>query len=89
MVLTDDLGNDVIFEFNLEQHAVDGRRLDRGSLTTRSARSTWSPTTWSAAINAANIGITAQNQGVGRVSLGRIDQARVNINGIADRPIRR
>ncbi len=81
IVLTDDLGNNVIFEFNLNgtQSTVAGSiqvPFDTFSTVDVVANNL------SAAINNANIGITAQNQGVGRVSLGRIDQARVNINGL-------
>ena len=83
LVLTDDLGNDVVFEFNEASSAPtypgsipvlynvsDAVNIVVDSLV--------------AAINAAGIGITATGQASGQVSLGRIAEDRVNINGIFD-----
>ncbi len=83
LVLTDDLGNDVIFEFNLNNTlpTVAGSipvQYDTFSTVDVVADNLV------AEINAANIGITAQNLGIGRVDLGRIDSNRVNIAGIPD-----
>ena len=42
-----------------------------------------------AAINTASIGVTAQNQGIGRVSLGRISENRVDASDLAGVVLRR
>jgi hypothetical protein len=83
LVLTSDANAQVIFEFNLTntQPTVLGSipvPFDTFSTVDVVADSLVR------AINTANIGITAQNLGVGRVSLGRIDQSRVDIDGIPD-----
>ncbi len=83
LILTDTAGNDVLFEFNLN-----------GTLTTVVGAIPVRYNTFDTvdvladnlvlAINNAAIGITAQNLGTGRVSLGRIDASRVNTGGIPD-----
>ncbi len=81
IVLTDDNGNDVIFEFNLNN------TLPTVSGSIPVAYDTFSTVdeiaiNLVAAVNGANTGIRAQNLGLGVVSFGQIDQARVNIDGI-------
>ena len=81
IVLTDDNGNDVIFEFNLNN------TLPTVSGSIPVAYDTFSTVdeiaiNLVAAVNGANTGITAQNLGLGVISFGQIDEARVNIDGI-------
>ena len=85
LVLTDDFGNDVIFEFVAQ--TIPPQPTLPGSISV--PFNTFDTVDVIAdnlvlAINAANVGIPAQNLGIGRVSLGRIDSGRVNINGIVD-----
>ncbi|MFK8112174.1 MAG: Ig-like domain-containing protein [Rubripirellula sp.] len=84
IVLTDDTGADVIFEFDRNQStpsAIPGAiPIAYDSFSTVDVIAA----NLVAAINAANIGINAQDLGIGSVSLGRIDAARVNITGIVD-----
>ncbi len=86
IVVTDNAGNDVIFEFNLNNtlSTVPGSipvAFDTFSTVDVIANNLV------AAINGANIGVTTQNLGLGRVSFGRIDEARVNIDGIPSQSI--
>ncbi len=84
LVLTDNNGNDVIFEFNENSTfpSVFGAVVvPYDFFSTADVIATNLVT----AINAANIGITAQLTGaLGQVSLGRIDESRVNLNGTRD-----
>ncbi|MGI9471938.1 MAG: GEVED domain-containing protein, partial [Rubripirellula sp.] len=83
VVITDDTGADVIFEFNVSgtQTSVLGSiAVPYDSFSTFDVVAD----NLVAAINGANIGVTAQNVGAGQVSLGRIDESRVDINGIFD-----
>ncbi len=83
LVLKDDLDNDVVFEFNLAGTAptypgsipVLYNSFDTVDVIVVNL---------TAAINSAGTGITATAQAVGRVSLGRVSEDRVNINGIFD-----
>ncbi len=83
LILEDDNGNDVIFEFNniattpsvpgafvVPFNTFDLVDVLADNLVTQ--------------INLANIGIPAVNQGNGRVSLGRISESRVDLGGIPD-----
>lgn len=82
LVLQDDQGQDVVFEFrnNLDQNPanvptaffINFDSFSTADVIRDSLRD---------AINAANIGITASAAGTGRVSLGRIDESRVNLSG--------
>jgi hypothetical protein len=83
LVLADDLGNEQVFEFNLAGTAptypgsipVPYNSFDTVDIIV---------TNLVAAINSVAIGVTATGQAGGRVSLGRISEDRVNINGIFD-----
>ncbi|MCG8653757.1 MAG: ribosome-recycling factor, partial [Pirellulales bacterium] len=83
LLLEDDTGADVIFEFNITGTAptvagsipVQFNTFDTVDVLGDSLV---------AAINGAAIGIVAQNLGNGRVSLGRIDESRVDVGGIPD-----
>lgn len=85
IVLTDPAGNDVVFEFSNNQAATPNRPItdvvvpyDAFSTVDVLANSLVT------AINGSTAGIVASLAGNGRVSLGRIDRARVDIDGIID-----
>ena len=83
LVLADDLGNEVVFEFNVAgtlptypgSIPVLYNSFDTVDVIV---------TNLVAAINSVALGITATGQAGGRVSLGRISEDRVNIDGIFD-----
>ena len=83
MVLADDLGNEVVFEYTTAGTVpsypgsipIFYNAFDEVSVLV---------TNTVAAINSVALGITATEQINGRVSLGRISEDRVNINGIID-----
>ncbi|WP_145417286.1 tandem-95 repeat protein [Planctomycetes bacterium K23_9] len=92
LIVKDQFGNDVLFEFVSNQGGV--QTLDGGFNTDGSQRplsivvpfNTFDTdaqiaTTLQGLINAQNIGLNAQLAGVGQVSLGRVDASRVNTAG--------
>ena len=91
VLIEDELGNDVLFEFVLNGQAqtFDGSPDANGNLTPVSNVVAYNSfdtsdvvaTNLSAAINAAGIGVTAAPIGNGQVSLGRIDDSQVNVGG--------
>ena len=83
LVITDDAGNDVIFEFNLNNTPPSVAGSIQVAYDTFSTVDVVADNLVTA-INNANIGVAASNQGIGRISLGRIAESRVNINGIPD-----
>ncbi|TWU47287.1 hypothetical protein Poly51_50860 [Rubripirellula tenax] len=85
LVLQDDAGNDVVFEFknNVDANpanAITDVVINFDSFSTVDIVAN----TLVTAINGAGLGITAVNNGVGQVSLGRIASNRVNLNGFID-----
>ena len=79
LILQDDVGNDILFEFDLNSN------LNNPTATAVSFNSfddvDQLSTTLVTTINGLGIGITAVYQGNGVISLGRIDDARVNTGG--------
>ncbi len=90
LVLTDDIGNDVIFEFVAQ--TIPAQPTLPGSISV--PFNTFDTVDVIAdnlvlAINTANIGIPAQNLGIGRVSLGRIDSHESTSMASSTQSIRR
>ncbi len=83
LLLEDNNGNDVIFEFN---NVVTPPTVAGSIVVPYNTFDTVDVLADNLvlAINLVNIGITAQNLGNGRVSLGRIDDSRVDTGGIPD-----
>lgn len=83
LILKDDADVDTVFEFNLTGTAptvpgaivIQYNTFDTVDILGDNLVQ---------AINLAQIGITAQNLGTGRISLGRIPETRVNTGGIVD-----
>ena len=96
IIIQDDLGNDVLFEFVLNQagfvQTFDGTPDANGDPTPVSNVVLFNTfdtndiiaNNLAAAINNAGIGINASGIGGGQVSLGRIDSSRVNTQGDVD-----
>ncbi|MFG0261053.1 MAG: hypothetical protein ACF788_01495, partial [Novipirellula sp. JB048] len=85
LILRDPAGNDVVFEFNL----VNTLQTVPGAIeVTFNTFDTVDilADNLVAAINASSAGVTAQNLLNGRITLGRIDAARVELGGIPDDP---
>ncbi len=83
LVLTDDLGEDVVFEFNEfgTGQTVPGAI---GVVYANSDPATELATRLVAAVNASSAGITAQVSGAGQVSFGQIDADRVSNDDYPD-----
>ncbi len=92
LILKDQFNNDVLFEFVTTQGGVqqfDGGTNPDGSVRPLSVVVPYNTfdtdvqlaATLEGIINAQNIGLTASPGGAGQVSLGRIDQSRVNTAG--------
>ena len=80
IILLDDAGVRTFFEFDalLLNNGLDNPAATRVPFNSFDDVDTLS-NNLVAAINAAGLGITAQNNGLGQVSLGRIDESRVEI----------
>ena len=86
LILQDDFGNDVVFEFNLENTlpvVVGANEVLFSTFDTVDILAN----TLADAINISTAGITAVNIGNGRISLGRIETSRVDVGGIAADPL--
>ncbi|WP_345683058.1 tandem-95 repeat protein [Novipirellula caenicola] len=85
LILRDNLGNDVVFEFNLintQQSVANAIPVTFNTFDTVDILAD----TLVTAINGSTAGITAQNLLNGRISLGRIAADRVDLDGIPADP---
>ncbi|MEM9644097.1 MAG: Ig-like domain-containing protein, partial [Planctomycetota bacterium] len=85
LVLKDDNGEDVVFEFNLVGTATEVTESIPVLYNTFDTVDELG-TNLVAAINGQNTGITAQVQSTGRISFGRIEADRVSIDGTDEAP---
>ena len=83
LVIVNDIGEDVVFEFNLNGTPSTVTGALQIPYNTFDAVDTISANVV-LAVNTANTGVTAVDAGLGSVSFGRIESSRVNIGGIFD-----
>ncbi|WP_231615288.1 tandem-95 repeat protein [Novipirellula artificiosorum] len=86
LILKDDLGNDVVFEFNVSGTAQSVAGATPVTFNTFDTVDVLADTLVTA-INASTANIVSSNTGSGRVSLGRISESRVVLTGIPGDPI--